>query len=401
MADYTEDNVTELNYSGGDFIDDYAAKRGIAEKVIAAFLLIAIIVLSVVGNIAVIIAVMRTPRLREKTSNIFLINLSLTDLMNATLVMPSTVFSLIADQWLFGAFLCYAQCAFNYWFIIVSMLTLAMISIDGYYAVVRPLHYMNIVTPTLTKVAVSYAWLQGFAFALIPVIYNWVVFDYWEVVCAINWDGYSQEGALTYVITAFIFCFLIPAIVMSLCYTKICRVAKEKSAGPETAVSGPKGRRKNKKAINERRVIQSLALVVAVFFLCMTPFCLTKLIKIFKSSSFLPSYTYLIASWFGYLASATNPFIYAIFRRDFRRAFKQLFCRNRIFPGRNHSSSPNGTLSISESRRRRASHSVINNLRHLANGNGITQAESRALSSQQETGPSGCTIPQNLPTDAV
>ncbi|XP_033629930.1 alpha-2Db adrenergic receptor-like [Asterias rubens] len=398
MAAYIGDNWTEWNISGGDFFTENIAQRGVAEKVIAAILLIMIIVLSVVGNIAVIIAVMRTPRLREKTSNIFLINLSVTDLMNATLVMPSTVFSLIADKWMFGPFLCYAQCAFNYWFIIVSMLTLAMISIDGYYAVVHPLHYMNIVTPTLTKMAVSYAWIQGFAFGLIPVIYNWVVFDYWEVVCAINWDAYSQEGALSYVITAFIFCFLIPAIVMTLCYTKICRVAKEKSVVPEIAASGPKGRRKNKKATNERRVIQSLALVVGIFFLCMTPFCVTKLIKIFKSSSFLPPYLYLIASWFEYLASATNPFIYAIFRRDFRRAFKHLFCRNRIFPGRNQSSSPNGTLSISESRRRRTSHSAIHNLRPLANGNGT--GGSRRFSSQQATGKPGCTIPKDIHTNS-
>ena len=373
--DLTGENSSNGSLSQDDF-NEYTETRHTAGKVVSAILLLVIIVLSVVGNISVIIAVLKTPRLREKTSNIFLINLSLTDLMNASLVMPSALISLIADEWLFGAFWCYAQCAFNYWFIIVSMLTLAMISIDGYYAVIRPLQYFNIVTPRLTKMAVSYAWLQGLAFALIPVIFMWIVYDYWEAVCAIDWDNYSQDGALSYVIAAFIACFLIPAIVMTFCYTTICRVARQKAAGPEaTAASRPNGK-KNRHEINDKRVIQSLALVVAIFFICMTPFCVTKLIKIFMSTSSLPPYVYLVSSLFGYLASATNPFIYAIFRRDFRRAFKKILFRNRILPDSNRSQS------VSESRRRRTSHSVAN---HLQVAGGLPKSVAQVKTNETES----------------
>ncbi|XP_022084777.1 alpha-2Db adrenergic receptor-like [Acanthaster planci] len=331
-------------------VDGHFERREMVGIVISAVVLVLIILLSILGNLSVIIAILKTPRLREKTSNVFLINLSLTDLMNATLVMPSAWVSLIADGWFMGSSWCYAQCAFNYWFIIVSMLTLSMISIDGYYAVLHPMHYVTIITPKVTKLAIGYAWLQGCVFALIPVFYQWVVYDYWEVVCAINWDKYSQEGGLTYVILAFLFCFLIPAIVMTFCYTKICRVAHEKAAGPEG------GGKNNRQPINDKRVIQSLALVVAVFFLCMTPFCITKLIKICTNTKALPSYLYLVSALFGYLASATNPFIYAIFRRDFRRAFKHVLCRRRIFPGRVNRSLSDGTrMSITDTRRRRPS----------------------------------------------
>ncbi|XP_038065913.1 octopamine receptor 1-like [Patiria miniata] len=343
----TGQNTTDVALTGGEFADD-VERRHVFGTVLSAVFLLIIIVLSILGNIAVIMAVLKTPRLREKTSSIFLINLSMTDLSNATLVMPSTLVSLIAGQWPFGMFWCYAQCAFNYWFIIVSMLTLAMISIDGFYAVIHPLHYMNIITPKVTKIGICYAWFQGCVFALIPAIYRWVVYDYWEVVCAIDWDSYSQDGALTYVIVAFVVCFLIPGIVMTYCYTRICRVARQKAA----AAPAERGGKNARKLINDKRVIQSLALIVAIFFLCMTPFCVTKLIKIFTSTSALPPYLYLVSSWFGYLASATNPFVYAIFRRDFRRAFANLFCRGRIFPGF-ATSSQDATIRMSNTEHRR------------------------------------------------
>ncbi|XP_038069359.1 alpha-2Da adrenergic receptor-like [Patiria miniata] len=356
--------AAQTDVTGANTTDDpdwIYVSRDVTGIAISAILLVLIILLSILGNLAVILAILKTPRLREKTSNIFLINLSLTDLMNASLVMPSASVALIADDWYLGSPWCYAQCAFNYWFIIVSMLTLSMISIDGYYAVLHPMHYMSIITPKVVKLAVGYAWLQGCVFALVPVFYRWVVYDYWEVVCAIDWDTYSQEGALTYVILAFLFCFLVPAIVMTFCYTKICRVARQKAVGPDIGGGGANAK-KNRKAINDRRVIKSLAIVVAIFFLCMTPFCITKLIKICTNTKALPPYLYLVSAWFGYLSSATNPFIYAIFRRDFRRAFKNVFCRGWIFPGRSrsHSSHEGTRMSISETRRRRPSQSVNN-----------------------------------------
>ena len=320
IASRTEEYVTNTP-------DVSQGLRGIIETVVPAALLLVIIVLSVLGNLAVIIAVWRTPSLREKTSSIFLINLSVTDLMNASLVMPSALVSLVADGWLLGTPWCYAQCGLHYCFIVVSMLTLSIISVDGYFAVIRPLHYFNIVTSRRTKMAVSYTWLQGLVFALVPVMYTWVVYDYWEVVCAIDWDNYSHDGAQTYVTIAFVVCFLIPTCVMVFCYIKIS-IAASASSARQPQHSRNIGRQVSKNI----KVIQSLAVVVITFFICMTPFCVTKVIKIFLSSSSLPPYIDLASSCFAFISSASNPFIYGIFRREFRQAFKKLFCRKPINP---------------------------------------------------------------------
>lgn len=33
---------------------------------------------------------------------------------------------------------------------------------------------------------IIYAWFQGFAFALSPVVLEWNYYDYWEVLCTID-----------------------------------------------------------------------------------------------------------------------------------------------------------------------------------------------------------------------
>ena len=303
--------------------------RSVVGIAVPAIALICIIILSILGNLAVIIAVLRTPCLREKPSSTFLISLSFADLMNGILVMPSSLAALLADGWRFGMTLCYIQCGLTYCFIIVSMVTLACISIDGYFAVKHPLRYHSIVTPRVTRVAVAYTWLKGLAFAAVPAINTWIVYDYWEVACAIEWDNdIYWKATRAYVLVAFILCFLSSICIMIFCYVHIGCAARTNSTWPLQQHS----RRTHRQISKNLKVVQSLAIVVTIFFVCTAPFCFTKVLKMFLTSSYVPSYLNLIATWFSYISCATNPFIYGIFRKDFRRAFVKLFCRQTNAP---------------------------------------------------------------------
>ena len=51
---------------------------------------------------------------------------------------------------------------------------------------------------------------------------DWIHYDYTELVCAIDW---FSEGADTYVIIAFITCFLTPALTMLISYSVILKVS--------------------------------------------------------------------------------------------------------------------------------------------------------------------------------
>ncbi|XP_072044615.1 D(1A) dopamine receptor-like [Amphiura filiformis] len=303
------------------------------QNIIGAIFILIIIILSILGNVAVILAIVRTPRLREELSSILLINLSLTDLLSATFVMPYTFVALLADEWLLGPEWCTGQCALNYCCIIVSMLTLSMISIDRHVAIVYPLRYASVITSPLIYAMSTYTWIQAFAFAAVPIVCKWVVYDYWEIVCAIDWDSYRDHGGLTYVIVAFVLCFMVPAGIMLVSYIRIYRAAKghyRRRSCRQQMRTDPHQQKQ------ERKVIISLAVVVVMFFICTTPFCVTKVIKIFFSSDVVPVWLNFVATYAQYIASATNPFIYGIFRTDFRKAFSRLICSIRVLPYNNN-----------------------------------------------------------------
>ena len=71
--------------------------------------------------------------------------------------------------------------------------------------------------------------------------------------------------------------------------------------------------------------MRSLLIVMLAYFVCLTPFSVTKLYKVIVSNpSELPGYASLLATFFQYLSSVVNPLIYGLFRRDFQKAFLYL-----------------------------------------------------------------------------
>ncbi len=296
-------------------------------------LLLVIILVTLLGNLAVIFAVYSSRRLRDEAANLFIINLSVADISNGSIVMCTALFAIALDVHHINDVWCNIVCAANYIFIIVSMLTLAFISVERYIAIVHTFRHNELVTRLRIRVAVGYTWLQGLAFALPPVILKWVHYDYWESICAIDWQ-YEKRQAVYYVIVAFVVCFMIPGCAMVFCYTMIIRQArKSQQIMPGNRVSAqdqdnPAMVQMRKARKSASKTIRSLLVVVALFFVCMTPFCITKLLKvIFSDAARVPSYANLTASYFQYLASMVNPFVYAIFRTEFRNAYRLAWYR--------------------------------------------------------------------------
>jgi hypothetical protein len=206
------------------------------------------------------------------------------------------------------------------------MLTLAMISVDRYHAIKNALMYTELMTNKRIYLMIGYTWIQGLAFSIPPIIKDWIRYDYWEIVCAIDW--FHDAHTFYYVVVAFVVCFMLPGIVLIYCYTSIAQTASRLA----TIVTGPASDRQSSSANKSlRKTIKSLLIVVVTFFVCMTPFCMTKLLKVITSNpTFVPGHVNTMSSLIQYFASAANPLIYGIFRKDFRQAFsyqfRKLFC---------------------------------------------------------------------------
>lgn len=289
--------------------------RNTVTIVIVSMALIIIMFVSIFGNLGVLFAIGKVRQLRKDGSYILIINLAITDLANGSLVMLSALIGLVMDSWQLGQVICDITCALNYCLMITSMLTLFFISCDRYQAIVHPLKYHSRMTKKTITAMILYAWFQGIAFSVTPVIFGWIEYDYWEAICAINWYK-EQEQALYYVIAAFILCYLIPGVLMAICYIRISFIANKAKYLQNNKIS------ETRSAVS-RKVIRSLIIVVVAYFICLSPFSITKLMKVISRDS-VPGPVSTAASLIAYCSSAVNPWIYGIFRRDFRCAYKAL-----------------------------------------------------------------------------
>lgn len=122
-----------------------------------------------------------------------------------------------------------------------------------------------------------------------------------------------------YVVVAFILCFLLPGLILIFNYYLIIKQVRTKVSCPGSPISA-------KSYSTSSKAIRSLLIVVIAYFVCMTPFSVTKLMKVtIAQETVLNSHFNSIASIVAFISSAVNPLIYGIFRKDFRRAYKRIF----------------------------------------------------------------------------
>lgn len=76
----------------------------------------------------------------------------------------------------------------------------------------------------------------------------------------------------------------------------------------------------------ETKAAKTLAIIILAFILSWLPFFTIYLIRAFCDDC-IPPLLFSILFWLGYCNSAINPFIYALFSKDFRFAFKRIICK--------------------------------------------------------------------------
>lgn len=92
----------------------------------------------------------------------------------------------------------------------------------------------------------------------------------------------------------------------------------------------------HKKLSMEIRAAKTVAIVTGCFLCCWLGFCIIYTLKAFSfcRDGCIPSTLFSILFWLGYANSGVNPFIYAVFNREFRAAFARLLrCGSRVNVG--------------------------------------------------------------------
>jgi hypothetical protein len=312
-------NTTVESLVSECFSDTKAARFGLVVLYVVLF------IMSLVGNILVILVVYRNKSLRNST-NYFIVNMAISDLLVPILVIPRTVKVIISqsEAWdisgVSGEILCKVFHFLSDAPPAVSILSLICISSDRFCAVMFPLRHKKTCTPRCVTIVLT--WLISFA-ALAPNLY---AYKLEHQRCQINWepvfdDSKAQKAYTTSVIVIFIF---IPVVVLSFIYVNICAVIIRQK------VVGDRSERGH--AIRDRKTRTVVKLAITIVFataVCWAPYGVLVLLYSFKYDWVIPygcqwQLYYELARILGISNAAINPAIYFIYVQNYKRELKRI-----------------------------------------------------------------------------
>lgn len=175
--------------------------------------------LTVIMNLLVLYAVKREKSLHT-VGNLYIVSLSVADLIVGTTVMPLNLVYLLEDEWKLGRAVCQFWLIMDYVASTASIFSLFILCLDRYRSVRQPLKYLKYRTRGKASVMISGAWLLSIMW-IIPIL-GWRSFTHVDLKPEEENKCDTDFRFVTWfkVITA-VFNFYVPSILMLWFYTHI------------------------------------------------------------------------------------------------------------------------------------------------------------------------------------
>uniref|UniRef100_A0A3Q2D265 5-hydroxytryptamine receptor 4 n=1 Tax=Cyprinodon variegatus TaxID=28743 RepID=A0A3Q2D265_CYPVA len=310
------------------------------ETIFLTLFLSIIIIMTVFGNLLVMVALCKDRHLRKKKTNYFIVSLAFADLLVALVVMPFAAIELTTGQWFFGEIFCLVRTSLDVLLTTASILHLCCIALDRYYAICcQPLVYRHKMTPVRVAVMLSGCWLIPTLISFLPIMQSWNAIGIEDIIEERRTlTGGSNDTSCVFLVNRpyALICsavaFYVPLALMVLAYQRIYVTAMIHVRQIETLqragsapVTDPLDHYWHNRMRIETKAAKTLAVIMGCFCLCWAPFFITNVVDPFIHYS-VPWQLWTAWLWLGYINSGLNPFLYAFLNRAFRRAFLVILC---------------------------------------------------------------------------
>lgn len=349
-----DNNPPISNGSMNSTEDDFLSRNGIFtfSSVVKLLMCVMVAVVSLVGNIIVVFVVFTTKKMQTNTY-LLIVNMSFSDLLYTVIAVPPMVTGILGHPFSvhghLGTFICKFMNAMAFGLIASSVLTLAAIAYDRFFAIVFPLRKLKIQT-YLKRIIIS-IWICS-TLVMSPMLYAMRLYeDNNTSFCYEDWSPYfdTNKASQTYTVTLFIVIYLIPFITMLILYSLISHFLwfrKIPGNGNETT--------RRRVIASRRKVIRMLITIVLCFILCWLPLQIVTF-SVYFGNVELPYDFFFVSEFLIRANGAINPMIYAAFNESFRSGFKRFLCCK---AGNSQSAARTNLLSLTSSK-----HSNHNNVK--------------------------------------
>ncbi|XP_031556389.1 melatonin receptor type 1B-B-like [Actinia tenebrosa] len=297
--------------------------RGKLQVFLEVSILIFIEVVAIFGNLSVFYVIHRSPRLRN-LFGMYMFFLALSDLLMATFIMPISLDILITSRQNFNNRIC----KFQGFFILVlawsSLHIMVLMAVSRYFRVVKRSLYLRLFTKRSCLMMVIAVFVIAGVFVLLPILAGFAKFEFWpaRAACFLTLNTSFPAIRRTCISFYILVYTILPLAVIGFCYYKVHTVvsAHKKAVFPQNA-----GAFCPSISVDEIRVTKTIFSVVFAFILCWIPSIIVEMLNSIYGSRSLPRWSYMIHVYLAYVSCATNPIIYGVTNKIFRKILRKSF----------------------------------------------------------------------------
>lgn len=291
--------------------------------------------LSLNGNIMTVFIVLAKPYMRSVT-NCLIANMAIADLLMTFCAMPySAAYTYVKSRW-FGGIMGMITCKILQFSVALSVaasvLTLVVIALDRFFAVVYPFKRASVIRKIWVVSTVIWV-LSGLSMSPYLYYYKLLLLQDGYYHCSVSWEplANSWEASRIYFSFLFIALYLIPLLIIAFFYGIVSfKLWIRRIPGNPSAAN------LRHAELSKRRTIKMLIIIVIVFSLCWLPAHLMHFFIFFDEKTYdkIPSLWQQIAFGVSQGNSSINPYLYIALNRNFRRAYVDVL-RSCFSPAKN------------------------------------------------------------------
>ena len=231
-SELDEDSFSSLSSS-------YVEPFDVVDKSWISVVMGVIVLITVTGNIFVMLAFSQDRKIQSTVSNLFILNLSVADCIVGAIILPINTSWYLLDYWPYGKIFCQIWIVIDYTTAYMSVLMITLISLDRFWLVTKKLRYQDFQTRRQVKIMIAVCWMFSVS------LYATVTFA-WEPIVGESVIDYSDDCEMEslyntpFNISLMFFEFLIPLIVISVLNSIVYANIKRRSKGMVKPPVNPK-----------------------------------------------------------------------------------------------------------------------------------------------------------------
>ncbi|XP_028828877.1 neuropeptide FF receptor 2-like [Denticeps clupeoides] len=325
------------------YVEFYLHKPSVAAVFIVSYLLI--FILCMVGNGIVSFIVLRNKNMRTVT-NLFILNLAVSDLLVGIFCMPTTLVDNIITGWPFGSIVCKLSGMVQGISVSASVFTLVAIAVDRFRCIVYP--FKQKLTISTSTLIIMVIWVLAISIMCPSAVMLQVTKEHRISILSVNdnttqpfywcreiWP--SQEMRKIYTTVLFTSIYLAPLSLIVIMYARIgitlFKTSMPASVGQSgSSLGASKARYDNQHTVSKKkkRVVKMLLVVALLFIFSWLPLWALMMLSDYASLTehqhrIINIYVFPLAHWLAFFNSSINPIIYGFFNENFRRGFQAAF----------------------------------------------------------------------------